>query len=177
MRFEIELGHGGKRSEHILELEVSGSNSPNSKMSLALDGRSLIAEPAEIAPGVYSILIGGRSYAAEVEPASSGADPTFTVRVEAKTFEIQVRDPRRRRRHEAAREHEGPQEIAAPMPGRIVKVLVAEEQEVRADDGLVIIEAMKMQNELRSPRAGRVEKIYVQAGAGVESGAKLVRLA
>jgi biotin carboxyl carrier protein len=177
MRFEIELRHGSQRSSHSLELDSSGSNSNALKMSLAMDGRSFEAEPAEIAPGVYSILIGGRSYSAEVKPASSSADSAYVVRVGAKTFEIQVRDPRRRRRREAAREHLGPQEIAAPMPGRIVKVLVEENQEVRADEGLVIIEAMKMQNELRAPRSGRVEKIYVQAGSGVESGAKLIRLA
>ena len=63
------------------------------------------------------------------------------------------------------------------MPGRIVKVLVEEKQDVRPDEGLLVIEAMKMQNEIRAPRAGRVEKIYIQAGAGVESGAKLIRLA
>ena len=61
-------------------------------------------------------------------------------------------------------------------PGRIVKVLVAENQDVRADEGLLIIEAMKMQNELRAPRAGRVERIYVAEGAGVETGLKLLRL-
>lgn len=177
MRIEIELRHGGQRSEHRLELHVSGPNSRLSKMPFTIDGRSLEAEPAEIAPGAYSILIGGRCYSAEVEPRPSGNDLTFTVRVGAKTFEIRVRDPRRRRRHEAALEHAGPEEIVAPMPGRIVKVLVEESQEVRASEGLVVIEAMKMQNELRSPRAGRVEKIYVQAGAGVESGARLIRLA
>jgi len=56
-------------------------------------------------------------------------------------------------------------------------VLVEEKQDVRPDEGLLVIEAMKMQNEIRAPRAGRVEKIYIQAGAGVESGAKLIRLA
>ena len=62
------------------------------------------------------------------------------------------------------------------MPGRIVKVLVEENQPVAAGDGLVVIEAMKMQNELRAPRAGRVEKVYVAAGVGVETGTKLVRV-
>ncbi len=177
MKFEIATWQGGKRSEHHLELDLPVSISRNSTLSFVLDGRSIEAEPAEIAPGYYSILLGSRSLTAEVEPTSSSGDPTFTVRVGGKTFEIQARDPRRRRRHETAREHGGPEEILAPMPGRIVKVLVGESQEVRTDEGLVIIEAMKMQNELRAPRAGRVEKIYVRAGVGVESGAKLLRLA
>jgi biotin carboxyl carrier protein len=65
----------------------------------------------------------------------------------------------------------------APMPGKIVKILVARRQEVAVGAGLLVIEAMKMQNELRAPRAGRVEEIYVEEGKGVETGAPLVRLA
>jgi pyruvate carboxylase subunit B len=62
------------------------------------------------------------------------------------------------------------------MPGKIVKVLVTEGQEVSRDQGLLVIEAMKMQNELRAPRAGRIERVYMEEGRGVESGARLVRL-
>jgi pyruvate carboxylase subunit B len=62
------------------------------------------------------------------------------------------------------------------MPGRIVKILVSEGQEVRGNQGLLVIEAMKMQNELRAPRAGRVERVYLAEGRGVEAGARLVRL-
>jgi biotin carboxyl carrier protein len=62
------------------------------------------------------------------------------------------------------------------MPGRIVKALVEEGREVAQGDSLLVIEAMKMQNEIRAPRAGRVEKIYAAEGEGVETGAKLVRL-
>ncbi len=64
----------------------------------------------------------------------------------------------------------------APMPGKIVKILVTENQEVSRDQGLLVIEAMKMQNELRAPRAGRIERVYVKEGGGVESGARLLRL-
>ena len=71
---------------------------------------------------------------------------------------------------------EGPQDILAPMPGRIVKILVRENQEIEAGQGLLVMEAMKMQNELRAPRPGRVEKIYVSEDLGVEAGFKLLRL-
>jgi len=177
MRFLLVLRHRGSSSEHSVELELPPSNSPPLKVSLAIDGRPLEADWAEIAPRKLSILIGGRSYTAEVKRSIPERDSIYAVRVGTKTFEIEVRDPRRRRGHEAAREHAGPEEIVAPMPGRIVKVLVEEKQDVRPDEGLLVIEAMKMQNEIRAPRAGRVEKIYIQAGAGVESGAKLIRLA
>ena len=62
------------------------------------------------------------------------------------------------------------------MPGKIAKVLIAEGQQVSSGDGLLVIEAMKMQNEIRALRSGRVEKIYVSEGAGVETGFRLVRL-
>jgi len=64
----------------------------------------------------------------------------------------------------------------APMPGKIVRILVTEGQEVKRDQGLLVIEAMKMQNELRAPRAGRVERVYMTEGRGVETGARLLRL-
>jgi biotin carboxyl carrier protein len=89
---------------------------------------------------------------------------------------VEVLDPRRRRRANALDASEGPQEILAPMPGMVVKVLVAEGQQVSSGDGLLVIEAMKMQNEIRASRTGRVEKIHVREGAGVETGFKLVRL-
>jgi biotin carboxyl carrier protein len=63
------------------------------------------------------------------------------------------------------------------MPGKIVKILVAQHEEVAAGTGLLVIEAMKMQNELRAPRAGRVEEVYVEEGKGVETGTRLLRLA
>jgi biotin carboxyl carrier protein len=62
------------------------------------------------------------------------------------------------------------------MPGRIVKVLVSENQEVVRDQGLLVIEAMKMQNEIRAPRAGRVERIYAREETGVEAGFRLLRI-
>jgi glutaconyl-CoA/methylmalonyl-CoA decarboxylase subunit gamma len=183
------------RSRHHVELEPSVGGEAGRKLAFSIDGRRLEAEVAEVAPGKFSILIAGRSFTVEarpvrqfteagVRPPTAGlaggldASSRFAVEVRGKALEIVVRDPRRRASagERAARNHEGPQEIAAPMPGRIVKLLVAENQEVQAEEGLLIIEAMKMQNELRAPRAGRVEKIYVAEGAGVETGLKLLRL-
>jgi len=184
MKLEMELRCGGSRSEHHVEIEFPALRDGNPSVTFSIDGRRLEIEPAEIAGAKFSILIAGRSFTVEARPAGGGppadhADgtSTFAVEVEGKVLEIAVRDPRRRRaRRPAGVEHEGPQDIAAPMPGRIVRLLVAENQDVRADEGLLIIEAMKMQNELRAPRAGRVERIYVTEGAGVETGLKLLRL-
>ena len=97
--------------------------------------------------------------------------------VGAQEYLIELRDPRRWRRAASLLDNEGPQEIVAPMPGKIVKILISEGEEVAHGQGLLVIEAMKMQNELRAPRAGRVERVYVAEGRGVETATRLVRLA
>jgi len=68
----------------------------------------------------------------------------------------------------------GPTRVCAPMPGRVVRVLAAEGRSVEAGEGLVVVEAMKMENELKAPRAGRVERIEVGEGQAVEAGALLL---
>lgn len=146
------------------------------RLEFALDGELREAAWAEISPGVYSILIAGRSYQVQLRRLADGArTAAYSLRVGARQYQVELLDPRRRR-SAAALAPEGPQDILAPMPGRIIKVLVEENQPVKSGQGLLVIEAMKMQNELRAPRAGSVEKIYVRAGAGVESGSKLLRL-
>ena len=85
-------------------------------------------------------------------------------------FRLTYLDPRELRgRRSAAREF-GPQAIAAPMPGRVVRVLVEPGQEVAAGEGLIVVEAMKMQNEMKAPRAGRVAAVKTEAGATVSAG-------
>ena len=71
---------------------------------------------------------------------------------------------------------QGEDTVASPMPGRVMKLLVAVGDEVAAGQALIVVEAMKMENELKSTRAGTVAEIFVSAGAAVEAGAKLVRL-
>ncbi len=107
--------------------------------------------------------------------SSARAGP-YRVTVGKRHYHVEVRDRRVQPFTSAEVKTEGAQEIFAPMPGRIVKILVLENQQVSLGEGLLVIEAMKMQNELRAPRPGRVAKIYVQEGTGVETGVKLVRL-
>jgi biotin carboxyl carrier protein len=88
----------------------------------------------------------------------------------------EVLDERRRLRHKAAGQGgaQGRQVVRAPMPGRVVRVLVEEGQAVEARQGLVVVEAMKMENELRATHAGTVASVKVAPGAAVEAGAELV---
>jgi biotin carboxyl carrier protein len=142
----------------------------------SVDGEAAgLANWARIGPGLYSILLNGLSY--DVRVNHQGGSSAYDVRVDGEAIRVAVRDPRSRRQQKANDGGTGPQEITAPMPGRIVKILVAGGDEVQADQGLLVIEAMKMQNELRAPRAGRVERIYAGEGSGVEAGAPLIRLA
>ena len=186
MKFDIQLRAGDELREHQLDLHSTGADHVSGgKIEFALDRPADVvqargaeaADWAAIGAGLYSIILGGRSYEVRVaEPAGARSDGDFAVSVGRRKYRVQVLDPRQRRRLSAAGAPKGPQEILAPMPGKVVKVLAEAGQKVEAGAGLVVIEAMKMQNEMRAPRAGRVEKIYVREGEGVETGAKLVRL-
>jgi biotin carboxyl carrier protein len=185
MKLEVKIRSGSKTSEHAFELSAPASAMPGrtgataSKAIINFDGETLLADGQEISPGVYSILIDGRSYEAQVSRRASdteGDSSPYVVTVGLRRYVVEIRDPRRWRRDGGAVREQGPQEIVAPMPGKIVKVLVAENQEVARDQGLLVIEAMKMQNEIRAPRAGRVERIYAREETGVEAGFCLLRL-
>ncbi|MBI2680495.1 MAG: biotin/lipoyl-binding protein [Candidatus Solibacter usitatus] len=128
------------------------------------------AQVLEVEPGVFSILLDGRSYEARVENAQDGAGVTIGGR----RMRVELQDPRRANRQSAGRRTDGPLQVAAPMPGKIVRFLVARGDEVVAGQGLVVIEAMKMQNELKAARPGLVAAIPVREGETVSAGAVLV---
>jgi len=121
---------------------------------------------------VYSILIDGRSYEARVEETPTA----LVVVIDGRRVEIEARDPRRLARKGAAGAADGVQAIAAPMPGKIVRVLAAVGDEVSAGQGLLVVEAMKMQNEMKSPRAGKVLSLSAKAGATVTAGEVLATI-
>jgi len=177
MKLNLSLQHGPQSSEHSLEINGRAESSVNAGVvEYVLDGKCHRADCVEVSPGVYSVLINGRSYEARVATSGPQGTNRRVVTVGSRHFTIEVRDPRRRHTGASQANHTGPQEILAPMPGKIVKVLAERGQEVAVGTGLLVIEAMKMQNELRAPRAGRVAEIYVAEGSGVESGARLLRL-
>jgi biotin carboxyl carrier protein len=121
----------------------------------------------EAGRGTYSVLIDGRSYTATL---LSGGE----VSVNGRVFRVEVFDPRSMRGRRRAGETEGRQSVAAPMPGRVIRVLVEVGQEVEAEQGLIVVEAMKMQNEMKSPKSGRVAEVKTAAGATVAAGEVLV---
>jgi len=123
-----------------------------------------------------SILADTRSYACELEP---GADGKVSVRVNQSVHPLEVLDERKLRMRRAGGKFslDGPQRVDAPMPGKVVRVLVKKGDAVSEGQGLVVVEAMKMENELKSPKAGIVSELFAVEGAAVENGARLVVIA
>ncbi len=127
-------------------------------------------EIVEVEPGIYSLLQGIQSYEIVVRP---GLADTYDVYVNSHHYSARVSDPKKsRRKHGAV--VEGRQTINAPMPGKVIRLLVAEGDTVDAGQGLLVVEAMKMQNEIKSPKAGKVVAIAVAEGAAVNPGQALV---
>ena len=150
MKYEIVI-NGARCS-----VEFSPQSDEAARMTFSVDGRPVEADATRISPGGYSILIGGRSLEVTAEQASNG----LLLRTNGCEYQIEVIDPRSWRRGRGAGiELEGRQQLVAPMPGKIVRVLVAVGEKVDAGQGLLVIEAMKMQNEIRSPKAGSVERL------------------
>lgn len=180
MNFEIQLREDSRTSDHQLSIETSSNGQGDPEpLQFVVDGKALQADWAEVSPGTYSILIGGQSYQACVAPAPDnrpGQPDSWIVTIAEYDFRIQVSDSRTRRFAGQAIAHQGPLDVVAPMPGKVVRVLVSRDEEVAQGQGLVVIEAMKMQNELRAARAGRVTEVHVREGIGIEAGAKLLRL-
>ncbi|MGD0498875.1 MAG: biotin/lipoyl-containing protein [Bryobacteraceae bacterium] len=137
-----------------------------------LDGEERQADVETPEAGVYSIVMDGRQYEARIEEHAG----SLVVLAGDFRFEIEVRDPRRLARRAGVGTREGVETIAAPMPGKVVRVLAAPGDAVEAGRGLVVVEAMKMQNELKASRAGRVLEVRAKEGATVAAGEALVTI-
>jgi biotin carboxyl carrier protein len=132
-----------------------------------LDGRAIRIDAVIPRRDVLSLLVDGRSY--EIKREQTATD--LHMWVGSARFAVEVRDPRSlRSRQKGAGDDKGPRKIVAPMPGRVVRVLVNENSPVEAGEGIVVVEAMKMQNEIKSPKKGVVKKLLATAGAAVSPG-------
>ncbi len=124
------------------------------------------ASVKQVEPGIYSVLLGDRSFEVRVEKTIEGV----AVTVGTRRYAVEVIDPRRLPPKRGGGLREGRQRVAAPMPGKVVRVLVAEGDRVEAGQGLAVVEAMKMQNEMKAPKAGRVVSLAAREGATVCAG-------
>lgn len=163
MKFEVRIG----AKTRTVELRQE-----ENRWRIAVDGQNVDADVAAVAPDAFSVLLEGRSYEIRVTP---GADGTLTLQTAQQEFIAEVIDPRawRGRRHGGV-EAQGRQQIAAPMPGKVVRVLVRAGEKVESGQGLLVVEAMKMQNEIRSPKSGTIERLLAKEGQPVNAGEVLV---
>jgi biotin carboxyl carrier protein len=140
-----------------------------------IDGRQYELEARETEGGAYLLLLDGRVYECRVEAAGSRQGGAAHVEVGSHAYEVALFDPRRLRAAGAGgAQNQGRAVVAASIPGKVVRVLVEEGAHVEAGDGLVVVEAMKMQNELKSPKAGTVVELRAREGATVNTGDVLV---
>ena len=138
-----------------------------------IDGRRVQADVVSLRDGRYSILIGGRSIEVRVEEGPAG----LRVISGGRELNASISDPRKFRRGAGQLSAEGRQNVNAPMPGKVVRLLVKLGEVVKVGQGLFVIEAMKMQNEIRSPKSGIVEKLLAVEGQPVNSGETLAVVA
>lgn len=147
--------------QKVLKVEGSGSG-----YRFQMDGIEREASLVEAEPGVYSIVMNGRSFEARLLRERN----LLVVYIDGRRIEVEVVDPRDSRRAGAAGGMEGRQTLTAPMPGKVVRILVAEGDTVTAGQGLVVLEAMKMQNEMKALKPGRVVSLPFATGATVGAG-------
>jgi biotin carboxyl carrier protein len=134
--------------------------------SCRLDGKELQIDAILARPNVLSLRIGDSAY--EIRSERIGED--LHLWVGSKGFAAEVRDPRSLRGRVRARDDHGPKKISAPMPGKVVRILAGVGAVVEAGHGILVVEAMKMQNEIKSPKKGRLAQILVNEGAAVNPG-------
>jgi acetyl/propionyl-CoA carboxylase alpha subunit len=105
--------------------------------------------------------------------AGAGEGPVFTVTIGGRLYDVRIDDPRRAAAAGAAPRPAGRAEVRAFMPGKVVALLAAPGDLLRPGQGVVVIEAMKMENELTSPKEGRLRDVHVRPGDTVETGTPL----
>ncbi len=132
-----------------------------------IDGREVAIDAVSTQPDVLSLLIEGKAYQIRRERLPS----EIRIWVGDQSYSAEVSDPRSlRNRKSRADGGKGPRQLVAPMPGKVVRFLVGENSPVEAGQGVVVVEAMKMQNEIKSPKKGIVLKLAVAEGAAVNAG-------
>lgn len=155
-----------KQEEHQIDLKREGE-----RVTALIDGRRYEIAVREVGRDAYLLISEGRVYECRVERNRAQAD-SLQAHVGNQSYSLRLFDPKRLRGGQAAgaHGHEGSAQILAPMPGKIVRVLVERGAEVKAGDSIIVVEAMKMQNEMKAPRDGIVTEIHAASGETVNAG-------
>lgn len=156
----------GEREARVTVEEVGVA-----RYKVTIDGREHLVDAHEVQSSVWSVLQGADSFEVDIQ----GRDEEYEVLIAGDCYKFSLMNEQRKAlMRTAGKGGAGKAMVTSPMPGKVVKILVAEGDEVKADQGIIVVEAMKMENELKSAIAGNVKEIFVKEGEIVESGAKLV---
>ena len=151
------------------EIEITGGDGA-ATLTAEIDGRLYELEASEPEPNVYLFKHRNRIYQIFVSPNEKASEP-FAVSVGTHNYEIKITDPKRLRGAETSGgQAAGASEIKTAMPGKVMRVMVETGADVKAGDGVIIVEAMKMQNEMKSPKDGVIKEIRFSEGATVNAG-------
>jgi len=160
-----------------IELEIDGQlieaefNLTGGAAQLRFGGETREAQISEPEPGLFTVIINNHVYRCALETSPGGE---VEVVVNGRRIPVAARDRRRLRGQAGADASGGGQvKLSAPMPGKVVRVLLNAGDEVAAHQGVMVVEAMKMQNEVQSPRAGKIAEIKVTEGQTVNAGETL----
>ena len=155
---------------HAVSIDVDRAR--DGQLTVTIDGVAAAVDVRRTATG-YSLLLGpGGGQVVDVAVTDGDARGELVVHLPSASVPVSI--DASRRRGKTARHADGEQRITAPMPGRIVRVLAKVGDDVELRQPVIVIEAMKMENELRAPKAGRVKEVAVETGASVEAGRLLV---
>src|SRR5262249_28501150 len=160
----IYMKHTARIGDESLEIELIRID--GGTIDAIVGGKTYRLEAEAVEPGVYWLQWNHRSIEVSVIPSGDA----YVVSVGSQHVEVEIIDARTALRKAAHHAHSGTVELRAPMPGKVVKVLVSEGGTVEINQGLLVIEAMKMQNELKSPKKGIVRKLGVKEAAAVNAG-------
>ncbi len=164
MAFIARLGE----KTYTVEIEETGK----SLYRVAVDGSEFLVDGKKTGLTNYSLIVDNRSFEIEVDIS----EDEYRVLVDGRSYHIDLLDERRMRVGglQSAIQLQGRQNVSVPMPGKVIAVLVSEGDAVERGQGLVIVEAMKMENEVRCPINGEVKEVRVKPGDALEAGAILV---
>ena len=160
---KLKVIAGEREEELLLKLE-------DGRVLAEIGNRVYTLDVRETEPDSYLFFLNTNVHECRVTERA-GAKDTFDVTVHGRSYEVTVVDPKRlRSRQNSDRHHHGVAEILAPMPGKVVRVHLEVGAAVEKGAGVVVVEAMKMQNEMKSPRVGVVVSINVKPGDTVNAG-------
>jgi biotin carboxyl carrier protein len=168
--------------EEEKEVIVDDHGEDDGRYTLQYEGSTYEMDAQELPSHILHALINDRSYDVDLEwqaPVSDTLDGRVSVRVLGRVSRLDILDERRKKMKDAQStgfDVEGQQRVNSPMPGKVFRINVKEGDEVKEGQGVVIIEAMKMENELKSPKDGVVTKVAVSEGDTVDSGTLLVAI-